>query len=93
MSRQSITDLFAHAKTVTSQGPVFAESLELGTENPRVENTAIRPVSMHPEGSDLFGGFLCLTVCVEGDIPVFFDMRGFIEVGFGYEPIFHSVKK
>ena len=59
-------------------------SLESGTENPRVENPAITPVNMHPEGSDLIEAFLWLKVFVEGDIPVFFDQRGFIDVGFGY---------
>ena len=41
----------------TSQGPVFTESLEQRTENPRVENSVITPVNMHPEGSDLIGAF------------------------------------
>ena len=57
MSHQSITDFIAHKKTVTSQGPVFARSCEQRTENPRVENPAITPVNMHPEGSDLIGAF------------------------------------
>jgi hypothetical protein len=48
-------------------------SLEPGTENPRVENSVITLVSMHSEGSDLIGAFLCSDgFFVEGDIPVFF---------------------
>ena len=70
MSLQSIADLIVHTKTVTSQGPVFARSLEQRTENPRVGNSVIAPVNMHPEGSDLIGAFLWLRVFVEGDIPV-----------------------
>jgi hypothetical protein len=58
LSRQSITDLIDHTKTVTSQGLVFTESFEQRTENPRVENTAITPVNMHPEGFDLIRAFL-----------------------------------
>jgi hypothetical protein len=50
---------------------VFAESFEQRTENPRVENLVITPVNTHPEGSDLIGAFLCLTVFRRGDIPVF----------------------
>ena len=70
MSRQSIADLIVHTKNATPQGHVFAESLEQGTENPRVENSVITPVNMRPEGSDLIGSFLWLKVFVEGDIPV-----------------------
>ena len=57
MSLQSITDLIVHTKTPPSQCPVFTESLEQRTENPRVGNTAITAVNMHPEGFDLIGGF------------------------------------
>ena len=57
MSRQSITDFIAHKKTVTSQGPVFTMSCEQRTENPRVGNSVIAPVNMHPEGCDLIGSF------------------------------------
>jgi hypothetical protein len=57
LSRQSITGFIAHKKTATSQGPVFARSCEQGTENPRVENSVITAVNMHPEGCDLIGGF------------------------------------
>jgi hypothetical protein len=62
LSRQSIADLIVHTKNVTPQGHVFAESLEQGTENPRVENSVITPVNMRPEGSDLIGSFLWLKV-------------------------------
>jgi hypothetical protein len=71
LSRQSITDPITHTKTATSQDPVFTESSEQRTENPRVENLVITPVNTHPEGSDLIGAFLCLTVLRRGDIPVF----------------------
>jgi hypothetical protein len=71
LSRQSIADLSTHTKTETSQGPVFYHSSEQRTENPRVENLVITPVNTHPEGSDLIGAFLCLTVFRRGDIPVF----------------------
>ena len=64
MSRQSITDLIAHAKIVTSQELVLADSAKQRTENPRVESSVITPVNTHPEGSDLIGAFLCLTVFV-----------------------------
>ena len=57
MSRQSIADLSTHTKNGNSQGPVFTESSEQRTENPRVENSVIAPVNMHPEGSDLIGAF------------------------------------
>ena len=57
MSLQSIADLIVHTKTVTSQEPVFTVSLEQRTENPRVVNSVIAPVNMHPEGFDLIGGF------------------------------------
>ena len=57
MSRQSITDFIVHTKMATSQGPVFTESLEQRTENPRVGNSVITAVNMHPEGSDLIGAF------------------------------------
>jgi hypothetical protein len=67
LSRQSIADLIVHTKNVTPQGHVFAESLEQGTENPRVGNTAITLVNRHPEGSDLIEAFLWLTVlCGKG---------------------------
>ena len=62
LSLQSITDPITHTKTETSQDPVFTESSELRTEHPIVENTAITPVNMHPEGSNLIGAFLCLKV-------------------------------
>jgi hypothetical protein len=51
---------------------VFSVSFEQRTENPRVENSVITPINMHPERSALIGAFLCLRFCVEGDIPVFF---------------------
>jgi hypothetical protein len=51
---------------------VFADSFEQRTEHPRVENLVITPVSMEPEGFDLIGAFLCLTVFRRGDIPVLF---------------------
>jgi hypothetical protein len=57
LSRQSITDLIAHTKTITFQGPVFAKSSEQRTENPRVENLVITPVNTHPEGSRSNLGF------------------------------------
>ena len=57
MSLQSIADLSVHTKTVTLLGPVFARSCEQRTENPRVGNSVITPVNMHPEGSDLIGAF------------------------------------
>ena len=41
-------------------------SLEQRTENTRVVNSVITPVSMHPEGSDLLEAFLCPLVFVEG---------------------------
>jgi hypothetical protein len=67
---QSIADLIVHTKNVTPQGPVFARSLEQRTENPRVGNSVIAPVNMHPEGSDLIEAFLCLRVFPKGIIPV-----------------------
>ena len=75
MSRQSITDLIVHTKTVTSQGPVFTESFEQRTENPRVENSVITPVAMHPEGSNLIEAFLCLMVfALRGYSYLLFDL-------------------
>ena len=42
-------------------------SLEPRTEYPRVENTVITAISIHPEGSDLIGAFFCLMCfCVTG---------------------------
>ena len=70
MSRQSITDLSVHTKTTPSQGPVFTESSEQRTENPRVEKSVITPINIHSESLDLIGSFLWLKVFVEGDIPV-----------------------
>ena len=57
MSLQSITDPSTHTKNVTPQGHVFTESFEQGTENPRIENSVITAVNMHPEGFDLIGAF------------------------------------
>ena len=47
----------AHTKTVTSQGPVFAQSSEQGTDNPRVENCVLTAINMNFEGSDQMGAF------------------------------------
>jgi hypothetical protein len=44
--------------------------LELGTENPRVGNSVITAISMHPEGFDLIGSFLCLSGFLKGLSPV-----------------------
>jgi hypothetical protein len=75
LSRQSIADLSIHTKTVTSQGLIFAESFGQRTENPRVENSVITPVNMHPEGFDLIGDlFMSDGFFRYGDIPVFFDL-------------------
>ena len=41
---------------------MFAESCEQRTVNPRVGNSVITAVNMHPEGSDMIGSFLCLRV-------------------------------
>ena len=62
MSLQSIADLIVHTKTPPSQDHVFTESLEQGTENPRVGNSVITVVNMHPEGSDLNGALFMLDV-------------------------------
>jgi hypothetical protein len=51
--------LSAHTKTVTPQGPVFAQSSDQGADNPRVKNLVITPVNMQPEGSDLIENFSC----------------------------------
>ena len=59
MSRQLMSVLSVNTKTVTSQGPVFAQSSEQGTDNPRVKNLVITPVNMQPEGSDLIENFSC----------------------------------
>ena len=48
---------FSRYLSVTSKGPVFAKSFEQRTEDPRVGNTAITAVNMHPEGFDLIGAF------------------------------------
>ena len=75
MSLQSITDLIVHTKNVTPQGPVFARSFEQGTENPRIENSVITPVAMHPEGSNLIEAFLCLMVfALRGYSCLLFDL-------------------
>ena len=58
MSRKFITDLIVHTKTVTSLGPVFSQSLEQRTENPRVVNSVILAVNMDTEGFDLIGAFV-----------------------------------
>jgi hypothetical protein len=72
LSRQSITDPSTYTKIVTSQGPEFVYSSEQSTENPRVENTAITPVNMNPEGFDLIGDlFMSGGFLRYGDIPVF----------------------
>ena len=52
----------AHTKTVTSQGPVFAQSSEQGTDNPRVETCVLTAINMNFEGSDQMGAFLCWEV-------------------------------
>ena len=44
-------------KTPPSQGPVFTESSEQRTENPRVVNSVILAVNMDTEGFDLIGAF------------------------------------
>jgi hypothetical protein len=47
-------------------------SLESRTENPRVENSVITTVNMHPEGFDLIGDlFMSDSFFRYGDIPVF----------------------
>ena len=75
MSRLSITDLIVHTKTVTSPEPLFTQSLDQWTENPRVENSVITPVAMHPEGSNLIEAFLCLMVfALRGYSCLLFDL-------------------
>jgi hypothetical protein len=77
--------LIAHTKTVTSQEPVFTQSLEQRTENPRVGNPAITPVNMHPEGSDMIESFLCLRfLCGRHYSCLLFSLRGLKDVAFGY---------
>ena len=85
MPLQSIADLIVHTKNVTPQGHVFTESLEQGTENPRVGNSVIAPVNMHPEGSDLIGAFFMSEGFVwEVLFLSFCGQRGFKDVAFGY---------
>ena len=55
MSRQSIADLSTHTKNGNSQGPVFTESSEQRTENPRVGKSIITAIKLNFEGSDLIG--------------------------------------
>jgi len=74
LSRQSTTDLIVFTKTVTSQGPVFTESFEQRTENPRVENSVFTPANMISEGFDLIGAFFMSDGFVLRDIPVLFDL-------------------
>jgi hypothetical protein len=50
---------------------VFTESSEQSTENAHVEKSVITPVNMNTEGPALIGAFLCHTVFLEEDIPVF----------------------
>ena len=76
MSRQAITELIAHTKTVTAQGPVFAQPFEQRTENPRVESSVITPVSMHPEGFDVLGFFYVRWFSSRG-YSCLFDLRIF----------------
>ena len=54
-------------------------SCEQRTENPRVENSVITPVAMHPEGSNLIEAFLCLMVFALRGYSVhdFFEYHGF----------------
>ena len=72
MSRQLMSVLSAHTKTVTSQGPVFTQSLEQGTDNPRVENCVLTAISLYFEGSDQMGAFYVGWFWGYGFIPVFF---------------------
>ena len=62
MSRLSITDLIVHTKTVTSPEPLFTQSLDQWTENPRVVNCVLTAIKLNFEGSHLIGAFLCLMV-------------------------------
>ena len=43
------------------------------TENPRVENSVITPVNMHPEGSDLNGALFMLDVLEVRSYSCLFD--------------------
>jgi hypothetical protein len=77
--------LIVQTKTVTSPAPVFTESFEQRTENPRVGNPAITPVNMHSEGFDLIGSFLWLKVLCGRDYScLLFSLRGLKDVAFGY---------
>ena len=62
LSRQLMSVLSAHTKTVTSQGPVFAQSSEQGTDNPRVGTCVLTVISLNSESSDLVGACLCWVV-------------------------------
>ena len=57
MPLQSIADLIVHTKNVTPQGHVFTESLEQGTENPRVDGSIPPLGTKNSKGSDLIGAF------------------------------------
>ena len=54
--------LSVNTKTVTSQSRLFSQSLEQGTDNPRVGNCVLTAINMNFEGSDQMGAFLCWEV-------------------------------
>ena len=62
LSRQLMSVLSVNTKKVTPLSPVFTQSLEQGTDNPRVENCVLTVINMNFEGSDLIEAFLCWVV-------------------------------
>ena len=66
--------LSVNTKTVTSQSRLFSQSLEQGTDNPRVGNCVLTAISLNSEGSDLIESFLCLKVLCYGEYSCLFDL-------------------
>ena len=63
-------------KTETSQGPVFAESSEQRTENPRVDGSIPPLGTMNSKGSDLIGAFFMPDVSISFEFfPVSFEKQ------------------
>ena len=62
MSRQLMSVLSAHTKTVTSQSRLFSQSSGQGTDNPRVGTCVLTAISLNSESSDLVGACLCWVV-------------------------------
>ena len=61
---------FSRYSSATSKSPVFSQSFEKRTDNPRVVNSVLTAIKLNFEGSDLIGAFLCPTVFLKGSSTV-----------------------